>query len=124
MTRLGDFLKFLVTNCHTIVAQICDDLWDYFERHHNLSKTQCIQFGQHLDKIGLIFVPTSGHADARNCLKHHHRQKLLLFCSEKMKELQRMLVADLFKFWPNLVYSQFQFNEINLMANCRISYIL
>ena len=37
VTRLGDFVNFMVTNFATKVAQMFGDFWDSFENHHFLS---------------------------------------------------------------------------------------
>ena len=49
------FLKDIRTNFHTKVAQIFDDVWARYFKN--------VTFG-HLDKIGLIFIPTSGHTES------------------------------------------------------------
>ena len=59
-TRLGNFLKFLATNLYTKVAQLYDEILKniFFNRGY---------FWGNLWKIGLLFIPTSGHTDTDGC---------------------------------------------------------
>ena len=61
VTRLGDFYKFLGTNCLKKVAQIIWWLFGLFLIMSLLCKTLRLLFVQFLGKIGLLFSPTSGH---------------------------------------------------------------
>ena len=54
-------MKFLAANFITKVAQVFDDFWSYFEKHHFLLIMRLLLFGQLWWKIGLLFVLTSGH---------------------------------------------------------------
>ena len=63
MTRLGDFLKFLVANLLTKVDQIFADSLGYFEDITFNLQLLWLCFGQLLENIGLLFIATFGHAD-------------------------------------------------------------
>ena len=57
----GPFCKFLVTKLLTKVFQLFCDVFGYFELCHFLSKNCCDYFWASFIKIGLLFIPTSGH---------------------------------------------------------------
>ena len=54
MTRLGDFLNFLVANFRTKAVQIFGDFLDYFYNAPYLPAAVTI-FGQLLENFGLLF---------------------------------------------------------------------
>ena len=60
-TRLGWFWKVLVINSHIKETQVFGNLRGKFEKGYYLAKTAVATFGQHLDKIRLLFIPASGH---------------------------------------------------------------
>ena len=61
VTRLGDFWKFLITNCLTKVTQIFCDFLGYFETHLFEPKTAVVTYLATFEKIRLLFILTSGH---------------------------------------------------------------
>ena len=57
MTRLGDLLKFLVTNSLSKVAQILGDFLGYFEKYYFFIKHCSGYFcGKILGKFGYILI--------------------------------------------------------------------
>ena len=65
MTRLGDFLNFLVTNFITKVAQMFGIFLGSCENHCFLSKTGEATFGATFGKTWASFISTlSGHTGA------------------------------------------------------------
>ena len=62
MTSLGDFGNFSAVNFITKVAQLFGDFLGSCENHHFLSQTGETTFGHLLNQLGLLFIPTSGHA--------------------------------------------------------------
>ena len=59
MTRLGDLLKFLVTNSLSKVAQILGDFLGYFEKDHFLLNTALDPFGARFRKNSATFLELS-----------------------------------------------------------------
>ena len=55
MTRLGDFLKFLVAKFPTEVAQIISNFLGYFEKPHSYVKTAVSTSWVTFGKIWAIF---------------------------------------------------------------------
>ena len=56
VTRLGDFVKFLVTTFSFKSAQIFGDFCGYFEKHYLKIKTSGVIIGQLLIEIGQIKI--------------------------------------------------------------------
>ena len=70
MTRLGDFLNFLVANFRTKAVQIFGDFLDYFYNEPYLPAAVTI-FGQLLENFGLLFfLKTFGHTESGNKTFH------------------------------------------------------
>ena len=61
VTRLGYFRKVLVTILIKKVAHKFGKLWAILKKHFLSKNLLWILFGQHLEKIGLLLTPTSGH---------------------------------------------------------------
>ena len=61
VTRFGSFWNFLGTNFLAKVAQISIYLLGNFKSVAIKIKTDAATFGQLLEKIGLLFIPSSGH---------------------------------------------------------------
>ena len=66
VARLGDFWNFLVTNFITKVAQMFGDFLGSYENFSFLSWTVRLRLGQILEKLGLLFISTSGHNACRS----------------------------------------------------------
>ena len=66
VTRLGDFYKFLATNCLTKVAQTFWWLfWGLFLKMSFLFKKCVATFRQYLWEIRQLFIPSSGHTGGK-----------------------------------------------------------
>ena len=63
MTRLGDFLNFLMLNFLTKVAQMYIDFLGCFKRVHFMYKLLYLLFGHLLEHFGLLYISASGHTD-------------------------------------------------------------
>ena len=61
VTRLGDFLKVLLTTFLFQKAKINDDFLGRSEKHHSSVKTIQTPFWTTLGKLGPLFNSTSGH---------------------------------------------------------------
>ena len=66
VTRLSDFLKFLVTNYLIKGAQINGDFWAILKSITSKKKLLWLVFGQILEKFGLLFISTCGHTESRH----------------------------------------------------------
>ena len=64
MTILGDFSKFLTRNFTTKVAQAFCDFLSYFEKHPCSVKTVVGTCWVTFEKLGLLFILTSGHTSS------------------------------------------------------------
>ena len=63
VTRLGEFLKFWTTNFIIKVAQKLATFWAIAEKIAFVAKTAVGPFWPTFGKIGLLFIPTSGHTE-------------------------------------------------------------
>ena len=61
VSRFGDFWKVLATKFLAKVAKMIGNFLGYLEKTHYYVKLHWLLFGQLLEKIGLLFTPTSGH---------------------------------------------------------------
>ena len=63
--QIGRFLKFLMTNHVKKPAQMFGDVLGYFDKHYFQSKTDVATFKTNFEKIGLLFITTSGQTDSK-----------------------------------------------------------
>ena len=61
MTRLGCFLKVMVTNFLTKIAQIYGNVLGFFQNITFLVKTTLTTITVTLENLGLLYFLTSGH---------------------------------------------------------------
>ena len=73
VTRLDDFLKFLVTKFPKKVTQIISNFLGYFEKPHSYVKTALATSWK---IFGLLFTPTSGHTARRSHLMPYSTSSL------------------------------------------------
>ena len=67
--QIGQFLKFLLANFISKVAQISGDFLDHFGNNTFKVKSAVAVFGQSLVEIGQLFSPTSGRTGGKpSCL--------------------------------------------------------
>ena len=94
MTGLGDFLKFLATNFHSKVSQICGgDFLNHFEIHHfHVNTAMATTFEQFFGIILASFVLASRHGPLRN---HILRVNDLCTCELIISRLVNNICNDL-----------------------------
>ena len=93
VTRLGDILKFLVTNYPPTVAQMYGKLWVILK---NFSRYFRATFG----KCGQLLILTSGHTDAMGPLLILIPEKRLL--SKGLKLRKKTFFIEMFHSWAKV----------------------
>ena len=63
--QIGQFFKVLGNKIASKRGQMIGNFLGYFEKPHSYAKTALGTFGQLLEKIGLLLIPTSGHTASK-----------------------------------------------------------
>jgi len=65
--QIGRFLKFFATKFVAKGARMICNILGNFEKPHSCVKLFRLLYRQLLEKIGLLFTPTSGHTRYKSC---------------------------------------------------------